>query len=170
MRGFLAQGIMSTAEVNLQVVREIIVSVGWMNTLTNLRAFSLRINILQFFFGSGNGVMIRGDTFELSSILINSVIGTDGKVFGLMILVQYIMFCTMYKCCVPCEKAYAVLYALVQKKPIDFGRLVYDQILDTTRQSNGRQPIGFPNLIHEVLVHQCVIRPLVGDEELIGRP
>ncbi|CAF2141563.1 unnamed protein product [Brassica napus] len=92
--------------------------------------------------------MIRGDTFELSSILINSV----------------------YKCCVPCEKAYAVLYALVQKKPIDFGRLVYDQILDTTRQSNGRQPIGFPNLIHEVLVHQCVIRPLVGDEELIGRP
>ena len=43
MRGFLAQGIMSTAEVNLQEVREIIVSVGLMNTLTNLRAFSLRI-------------------------------------------------------------------------------------------------------------------------------
>ncbi|CAN7000873.1 unnamed protein product [Brassica oleracea var. botrytis] len=124
-----------------------------MNTLTNLRAFSLRIvrEYLAIFFGSGNGVMIRGDTFELSSILINSEL-------------------RMYKCCVPCEKVYAILYALVQKKPIDFGRLAYDQILDTAGQSNGRQPIGFPNLIHEVLVHQCAIRPLVGDGELIGRP
>ena len=42
--------------------------------------------------------------------------------------------------------------------------------MDMSRQSNGRQLIGFPNLIHLVLSQQCAIRPLVGDEELIGRP
>ena len=49
MRGFLAQGIMSTTEASLHEIREIIASVGWMNTVTNLKAFSPRIvrNVLQ---------------------------------------------------------------------------------------------------------------------------
>ncbi|CAN6808599.1 unnamed protein product [Brassica oleracea] len=34
---------MSTTEANLHEIREIIASVGWMNTVTNLRAFSPRI-------------------------------------------------------------------------------------------------------------------------------
>ncbi|CAN6979798.1 unnamed protein product [Brassica oleracea var. botrytis] len=40
---------MSTTEASLHEIREIIASVGWMNTVTNLKAFSPRIvrNVLQ---------------------------------------------------------------------------------------------------------------------------
>ena len=72
------QDIMSTTKVNIHEFREIIASVGWMNMVTNLRAFSPRIvrERLANLLGSGNGVMICGATFEIFSILINNVFGT----------------------------------------------------------------------------------------------
>lgn len=68
------------------------------------------------------------------------------------------------------KKRLRFLYAIINKRPIDFGRRVYNQIIDIARQSDGRKAVGFHNLIHLVLVHQPEITPLVGDEELIGKP
>ncbi|KAL0649740.1 hypothetical protein Bca4012_092431 [Brassica carinata] len=62
------------------------------------------------------------------------------------------------------KKRLRFLYAIINKRPIDFGRRVYNQIIV------GRKAVGFHNLIHLVLVHQPEITPLVGDEELIGKP
>lgn len=76
IRRFLAQGIISPIEVNLHEVRKIIASVNWMNKVTNIRAFSPKIvrECLVNLFRSVDGVMIRGDRFEISSILINLLV------------------------------------------------------------------------------------------------
>ncbi|KAL0661941.1 hypothetical protein Bca4012_098778 [Brassica carinata] len=68
------------------------------------------------------------------------------------------------------KKYLRFLYVLVKKKPVDFDLHVYNQIVDTIKNSDGRQPIQFPNLIHQVLAHQRKITPLVGDNECIGKP
>ncbi|WZZ65216.1 hypothetical protein YC2023_076586 [Brassica napus] len=68
------------------------------------------------------------------------------------------------------KKYLRFLYVLVKKKPVNFDLLAYNQIVDTIKNSDGRQPIQFPNLIHQVLAHQRKITPLVGDNECIGKP
>ncbi|KAF3558527.1 hypothetical protein F2Q69_00011047 [Brassica cretica] len=62
------------------------------------------------------------------------------------------------------------LWALVRKKPIDFGRLVYDQVLEMACSSDADEKIILPNFIYQTLILQRKITALPGDEPLIGHP
>ncbi|KAG2304485.1 hypothetical protein Bca52824_033136 [Brassica carinata] len=62
------------------------------------------------------------------------------------------------------------LFALIRKKPIDFGRLVYDQVLEMARSSNADKKITLPNFIYQTLILQTAITALPGVEPLIGHP
>ncbi|KAF2550363.1 hypothetical protein F2Q68_00033981 [Brassica cretica] len=62
------------------------------------------------------------------------------------------------------------LFAFVRSKPIDFGRLVYDQVVDMARDSDADKKIILPNLIYQTLILQREITALQGDEPLIGHP
>ncbi|KAF3558529.1 hypothetical protein F2Q69_00011041 [Brassica cretica] len=62
------------------------------------------------------------------------------------------------------------LCALVRQKPIDFGRLVYDQVPEMARSSDADKKIILPNFIYQTLILQKNITALPGDEPLIGHP
>ncbi|KAG2266506.1 hypothetical protein Bca52824_073585 [Brassica carinata] len=62
------------------------------------------------------------------------------------------------------------LFGFARSKPIDFGRLVYDQVVDMARDSDADKKIILPNLIYQTLILQREITALQGDEPLIGHP
>ena len=62
------------------------------------------------------------------------------------------------------------LWALVRMKPIDFGRLVYDQVLEMARSSDADEKIILPYFIYQTLILLRKITALPGDEPLIGHP
>ncbi|KAF3592868.1 hypothetical protein DY000_02023597 [Brassica cretica] len=68
------------------------------------------------------------------------------------------------------KKRLRFLFAFVREKPIDFGRLAYDQIIEMSRQSDADTKIVLPNLIYQTLNLQRDILALPGDEPLIGQP
>ncbi|CAF2157969.1 unnamed protein product [Brassica rapa subsp. narinosa] len=68
------------------------------------------------------------------------------------------------------KKRLHFLFAFVREKPIDFGRLAYDQIIEMSRQSDADKKIVLPNLIYQTLNLQRDILALPGDEPLIGQP
>jgi len=57
-----------------------------------------------------------------------------------------------------------LLYAVSKRKPIDFGHLVYDQVIEVTRKTDWDTNLIFPNLIYQLLMLQVLV-----DEEPIGR-
>lgn len=61
-----------------------------------------------------------------------------------------------------------LLYAVATRKRIDFGRLVYDQVIEMTRRADWRTDLIFPNLIYQILMLQKEVPLLPGDEGLIG--
>lgn len=68
------------------------------------------------------------------------------------------------------KKRLCFLFAFVRNKPIDFGRLAYDQVIEMSRQSDADRKIVLPNLIYQTLNLQRDILALPGDEPLIGQP
>ncbi|KAL0751264.1 hypothetical protein Bca101_033267 [Brassica carinata] len=62
-----------------------------------------------------------------------------------------------------------LLYAVSKRKPIDFGHLVYDQVIEVTRKTDWDTNLIFPNLIYQLLMLQKDVPFLPGDEEPIGR-
>ncbi|KAG2330007.1 hypothetical protein Bca52824_001187 [Brassica carinata] len=68
------------------------------------------------------------------------------------------------------KKRLRFLFAFVRNKPIDFGRLVYDQVIEMSRDSDADKKIVLPNLIYQTLNLQREILALPGDEPLIGQP
>lgn len=61
-----------------------------------------------------------------------------------------------------------LLFAVATGRKIDFGRLVYDQVIEMARNSDWSTDLIFPNLIYQILMFQREIPMLPGDEELIG--
>ena len=53
---------------------------------------------------------------------------------------------------------------------MDFGRLVYDEVVVMARESDADKKIIFPNLNYQTLILQREITALTGDEPLIGHP
>ncbi|CAG7911048.1 unnamed protein product, partial [Brassica rapa] len=62
-----------------------------------------------------------------------------------------------------------LIYAVAERKPISFGHLVYDQVIEMTRLTDTDMNLVFPNLIYQLLVLQHEVPLLPGDEEAIGR-
>lgn len=62
-----------------------------------------------------------------------------------------------------------LLYAVATRKKVDFGRLVYDQVIEMVRRSDWCTDLIFPNLIYQLLMMQKEVPILPGDEGLIGR-
>ena len=62
-----------------------------------------------------------------------------------------------------------LLYDVAKCKPIDFGHLVYDQVIEVTRKTDWDTNLIFPNLIYQLLMLQKDVPFLPGDEEPIGR-
>ncbi|CAN6804370.1 unnamed protein product [Brassica oleracea] len=67
------------------------------------------------------------------------------------------------------KKRLRLLYAVAKRKEIDFGQLVYEQVIDMTRVTDLDTSLIFPNLIYQLLVLQKEVPLLPGDEEPIGR-
>ncbi|KAL0796119.1 hypothetical protein Bca101_067496 [Brassica carinata] len=61
-----------------------------------------------------------------------------------------------------------LLYTLANRNNIDYGRLVYDQVVEMTHKTVWRTELIFPNLIYQILMLQSEVPLLPGDEELIG--
>ncbi|XP_048620548.1 uncharacterized protein LOC106363459 [Brassica napus] len=62
-----------------------------------------------------------------------------------------------------------LLYAVAEHKPISFGHLVYDQVIEMTRLTDSDTNLVFPNFIYQLLVLQHEVPLLPSDEEAIGR-
>jgi len=67
------------------------------------------------------------------------------------------------------KKRLRLLYAVAKRKEIDFGQLVYEQVIDMTRTTDLDTSLIFPNLIYQLLVLQKEAPLLPGDKEPIGR-
>ena len=62
-----------------------------------------------------------------------------------------------------------LLYAAAKRNKINFGLLVYDQVIEMTRKTDWDTNLIFPNLIYQLLMLQREVPLLPGDEEPIGR-
>ncbi|KAL0715969.1 hypothetical protein Bca4012_065291 [Brassica carinata] len=62
------------------------------------------------------------------------------------------------------------LFAFVKNMPIDFGVLVYDQVIEMSRTPEADKKIVLPKFIYQTLILQREILALPVDEPLIGEP
>ncbi|CAN6884137.1 unnamed protein product, partial [Brassica oleracea] len=160
LRGFLVQGMLVLDDPGFAEARSIVENVGWIECISNL-------------YGSDAGVYIRGCRFDFDPVVINQLFMTpiveqphtweDGD------LSQAIAFLTGGRYAM-LKKRLHFLFAFVREKPIEFGRLAYDQIIEMSRQSDADKKIVLPNLIYQTLNLQRDILALPGDEPLIGQP
>ncbi|CAN6818066.1 unnamed protein product [Brassica oleracea var. botrytis] len=146
-----------------------------MYTVLHVRPFCPRVvrECISNLYGSDAGVYIRGCRFDFGPVVINQLFMTpiveqphtweDGD------LSQAIAFLTGGRYAM-LKKRLRFLFAFVREKPIDFGRLAYDQIIEMSRQSDADKKIVLPNLIYQTLNLQRDILALPGDEPLIGQP
>ncbi|KAF2589771.1 hypothetical protein F2Q70_00039502 [Brassica cretica] len=67
------------------------------------------------------------------------------------------------------KKRLRLMYAVAKRKQINFGQLVYEQVIDMTRVRDLDTSLIFPNLIYQLLVLQKEVPLLPGDEDPIGR-
>ena len=67
------------------------------------------------------------------------------------------------------KKRLRLMYAVTKRKQIDFGQLVYEQVIDMARVRDLDTNLVFPNLIYQLLMLQREIPLLPGDEDLIGK-
>ncbi|KAF2544838.1 hypothetical protein F2Q70_00021354 [Brassica cretica] len=62
-----------------------------------------------------------------------------------------------------------LLYAVANRNNINFGHLLYDQVVEMTHKTNWDTNLIFPNLIYQLLMLHNEVPLLPGDEEPIGR-
>ncbi|KAF3538140.1 hypothetical protein F2Q69_00025345 [Brassica cretica] len=122
------------------------------------------------------GVLIRGHGFQFSPSVINRLMMTPSvtRSFGWreVVLKEAISHLTGGKCPeadLMIKNRLRLLYAVAKRNPINFGHLVYDQVIEMTRLTDSDTNLVFPNLIYQLLMLQHEVPLLTGDEKAIGR-
>ncbi|KAF2563688.1 hypothetical protein F2Q70_00016752 [Brassica cretica] len=155
--------------------RRILEDIGWIYTVLHVRPFCPKVvrECISNLYSADDGVYIRGFRFDFDPVVINQLFMTPN--------VEHSHYDYLYKLCslnwLPgfdddsmIKRRLRFLFAVVRKKPIDFSRLVYDQVLEMSRSCDVDTKITLPNLIYQTLILQRDITALPGDEPLIGSP
>ncbi|KAG2251946.1 hypothetical protein Bca52824_082082 [Brassica carinata] len=141
LRGFVVQGSLDPKEPVLDHVFRVIDSIGWSYTMMHVHPFCPRV-VREF---------ISNKPFDdeaISHLTGDQCSGWTG--FNLNALIN------------PFQALYRV-FAKLNK--INFGLLVYDQVIEMTRKTDWDTNIIFPNLIYQLLMLQREVLLLPGDEE-----
>ncbi|KAF3584321.1 hypothetical protein F2Q69_00031056 [Brassica cretica] len=169
LRGFLVKGMLVLDDPGFAEARSIVENVGWMYTVLH----GMPIPIVE-----QPHTWEDGDLSQAIAFLTGGRC-THWEPFSLTQLLPW--YLCLYKLCelnwlhgfhvdAMLKKHLRFLFAFVREKPIDFGQLAYDQIIEMSRQSDADKKIVLPNLIYQTLNLQRDILALPGDEPLIGQP
>ncbi|KAF3569302.1 hypothetical protein DY000_02013662 [Brassica cretica] len=172
----MVQGSLDPRNRLLEDVFRIIDNIGWSYTVLHMHPFCPRV-VREFISNktfNEEGALIRG--FTITHLTGGQCSGWTG--FNLNALLN--PFQVLYRVCehnwlpgpesdLMIKKRLRLLYAVAKRKEIDFGQLVYEQVIDMTRLTDLDTSLIFPNLIYQLLVLQKEVPLLPGDEEPIGR-
>ncbi|KAF3535222.1 hypothetical protein F2Q69_00020249 [Brassica cretica] len=183
LRGFMVQGSLDPRNRLLEDVFRIIDNIGSSYTVLHMHPFCPRV-VREFISNktfNEEGALIRGFVYRFSSSAITHLTGgqcSGWTGFNLNALLN--PFQVLYRVCehnwlpgpesdLMIKKRLRLLYVVAKRKEIDFGQLVYEQVIDMTRLTDLDTSLIFPNLIYQLLVLQKEVPLLPGDEEPIGR-
>ncbi|KAF3523325.1 hypothetical protein F2Q69_00046538 [Brassica cretica] len=177
IRGFLVQEVLLLDDPAIAEARRIVDNVGWMYSVLHARPFCPRVvrECVSNLCSADERVYIRGSRFDFDPVVINQLFMTpfveNSHTWEDEDLMQTIVFLISGRCPnAMIKQRLHFLFAFVRNKPIDFGRLVYDQVVDMAPDSDAHKKIILPNLIYQTLILQREITSLPGDEPLIGHP
>ncbi|KAF3497751.1 hypothetical protein DY000_02054310 [Brassica cretica] len=178
LRGFVVQGSLDPRNRVLEDVFRVIDDIGWSYTVLHVHPFCPRV-VREFISNipfNEDGALIRGFVYRNHTPHGGQYAGWTG--FNLNALLD--PFQVLYRVCernwlpgpdsdLMIRKRLRLMYAVAKRKEIDFGQLVYEQVIDMTRLTDLVASLIFPNLIYLLLVLQKEVPLLPGDEEPIGR-
>uniref|UniRef100_A0A0D3DNQ0 ATP-dependent DNA helicase n=1 Tax=Brassica oleracea var. oleracea TaxID=109376 RepID=A0A0D3DNQ0_BRAOL len=195
LQGFVVQGSLDHKNPILEDVYRIIDSIGWSYSVMHVHPFRLRV-VREFIPNkpfNDEGALIRGCVFRFTPSLINQLMMIPSVEHSFewrnVDLSQAITHLTrgqcsgwtaLYRVCelnwLPCpdfdamlKNRLRLLYAVANRHKIDFGHLVYDQVIEMCHKTEWETNLVFPNLIYQLLMLQKEIPLLPGDKEPIGR-
>ncbi|KAF3609113.1 hypothetical protein DY000_02045427 [Brassica cretica] len=176
LRGFAVQGSLNPMNRRLDDVFRTIDDIGWSYTVLHVNPFCPRvvrefISNLPFY---EDGALVRGFVYRFYPSVINQLMITP------TVEQSYQWKEIIYRVCehswlpgpdsdLMMKKRLRLMYAVTKRKHIDFGQLVYEQVIDMTRVRDVEKNLIFPNLIYQLLVLQREVPLLSGDEDLIGK-
>ncbi|KAG2283873.1 hypothetical protein Bca52824_055093 [Brassica carinata] len=190
LRGFVVQASLDPRNRLLEDAFRVIDNVGWCYTVLHVNPLCPRV-VREFISNTPfyeDGALIRGYVYRFSPAVINQLMMTppveqsfpwkDVTGFNLNALLN--PFKALYRVCernwlpgpdtdLMIKKRLRLLYAVAERKKIDFGQLVYEQVIDMARVTDLDTSLIFPNLIYQLLVLQRQVPLLPGDEDPIGR-
>ncbi|KAL0702594.1 hypothetical protein Bca4012_058716 [Brassica carinata] len=174
IRGFLVQGMLALDDPAFAEARTIIDNRGWMYTVLHVRPFCPRVvrECISNLNNAEDGVYIRGRRFDFDPVVINQLFMTpltaQSRSWVDVDLSQAISFLTAGRS--SRWETFSLTHLLPQNMPIDFGVLVYDQVIEMCRTPEADKKIVLPNFIYQTLILQREILALPVDEPLIGEP
>ncbi|KAF3532353.1 hypothetical protein DY000_02039412 [Brassica cretica] len=157
---------------------------GWSYTVMHVHPFCPSV-VKEFISNkpfNNEGALIRGYVFQFTPSAISHLTGgqcSGWTGFNLNALLN--LFQDIYRVCelnwLPgpdsdsmIKNRLRLLYAVANRNKINFGHLVYDQVIEMTRKTDWGTNLIFPNLIYQLLVLQKEVPLLPGDEEpVVGR-
>ncbi|KAL0844676.1 hypothetical protein Bca101_017922 [Brassica carinata] len=175
LRGFVVQCSLDPMDPLLFDVFRVIDRLGWCYTVMHVQPFCPRVvrEFVSNILFDADGSLIRGVMYQFEPFVINKLMMTpsieDSFRWEVVPLKQAITYLTRGPVSETMIKnRLRLLFAVATGRKIDFGRLVYDQVIEMARNSDWSTDLIFPNLIYQILMFQREIPMLPGDEELIG--
>ncbi|KAF3542085.1 hypothetical protein F2Q69_00021542 [Brassica cretica] len=171
IRGFLVQGMLQLDDPAVCETRQILEDIGWIYTVLHVRPFCPKVvrECISNLYSADDGVYIRGFRFDFDPVVINQLFMTPNVEHSHVWETDYLSEAIIRLTDGP--SLGNILFNLSPPtKPIDFSRLVYDQVLEMSRSCDVDTKITLPNVIYQTIILQRDITALPGDEPLIGSP